>query len=60
MRIPVTRERIITAATELVDSHGPDALVLSRLADTLDVRQSALYKHVTGVDDVQHQLSLLA
>ncbi|MET4050292.1 MULTISPECIES: WHG domain-containing protein [unclassified Rhodococcus (in: high G+C Gram-positive bacteria)] len=60
MRIPVTRERIITAAAELVDSHGPDALVLSRLAETLDVRQSALYKHVNGVDDVQHQLSLLA
>lgn len=60
MRTPVTRERVISAAAELVDSKGPDALVLSQLADTLDVRQSALYKHVDGVDDVQHQLSLLA
>lgn len=60
MRIPVTRERVIAAAAELVDSKGADALVLSQLADTLDVRQSALYKHVDGVDDVQHQLSLLA
>ncbi|MDI9917158.1 TetR/AcrR family transcriptional regulator [Rhodococcus sp. IEGM 1379] len=60
MRIPVTRERIIATAAELVDSRGPDALVLSQLAETLDVRQSALYKHVDGVDDVQHRLSLLA
>ncbi|MFD9679864.1 TetR/AcrR family transcriptional regulator [Rhodococcus sp. NPDC059969] len=60
MRTPVTRERVIAAAADLVDSKGADALVLSQLAETLDVRQSALYKHVDGVDDVQHQLSLLA
>lgn len=60
MRTPVTRERIISAAAELVDSKGPDALILSQLAEKLDVRQSALYKHVDGVDDVRHQLSLLA
>ncbi|XGU22020.1 TetR/AcrR family transcriptional regulator [Rhodococcus sp. 3Y1] len=57
---PVTRERVIAAAADLVDSKGADALVLSQLAETLDVRQSALYKHVDGVDDVHHQLSLLA
>ena len=60
MRTPVTRERVIAAAADLVDSKGADALVLSQLAETLDVRQSALYKHVDGVDDVHHQLSLLA
>ena len=60
MRTPVTRERVIAAAADLVDSKGADALVLSQLAETLDVRQSALYKHVEGADNVHHQLSLLA
>ena len=42
MRTPVTRERVIAAAADLVDSKGADALVLSKLAVTLDVRQSGL------------------
>lgn len=59
-RDPVTRERVITAAAELVDRAGVDALKLTALAATLGVRQSALYNHVGGVGDVLRELSLHA
>lgn len=59
-RVQVTRERVITAAAELVDREGIDGLNLSKLAVALGVRQSALYNHVAGVDDVVRELSLRA
>lgn len=59
-RTPVTRERIVAAATELVDRAGVDELNLTKLAEALQVRQSALYNHVGGVADVLRELSLHA
>ena len=57
---PITRARVVSAAVELVDSAGVDALKLTTLAATLDVGQSALYNHVSGVGDVLRELSLHA
>ena len=57
---PVTRDRVVSAAVDLVDGAGVDALKLTTLASTLGVRQSALYNHVSGVGDVLRELSLHA
>ncbi|GIE33703.1 TetR family transcriptional regulator [Actinoplanes italicus] len=48
----LTRERIVTAAVELLDADGIDALTMRRLAQRLDVTSTALYWHVTTKDDV--------
>ena len=60
-----TRAReIVTAARELLDQHGTDALTMRRLAERLGVRAPSLYKHlpdkaalevaviVTGLEDL--------
>jgi AcrR family transcriptional regulator len=48
----LSRERIVTAAVELLDSDGIEALTMRRLAQRLDVTSTALYWHVSTKDDV--------
>lgn len=45
-REPLTRKRIVTAAVELLDLHGPDALSMRTLAEALHTRATSLYRHV--------------
>ena len=45
-RPPLTRERIVRAALELVDRSGLDALTMRRLGAALGVEAMSLYKHV--------------
>jgi AcrR family transcriptional regulator len=42
----VTRDRIVTAALDLLDEKGMDGVTVRALATRLDVRPSALYWHV--------------
>ncbi|MDM7854965.1 TetR/AcrR family transcriptional regulator C-terminal domain-containing protein [Cellulomonas alba] len=48
----LNRERVLTAAIELADEQGVDALSMRRLADRLGVVPMALYKHVAHKDEL--------
>ena len=58
VRRPLDAERVVAAAAALADAEGLDKLTLTRVADTLGVRQPALYRHVEGYDDLVRSLSL--
>jgi AcrR family transcriptional regulator len=45
-RRPLTRQRIVEAALELIDREGLDALSMRKLGATLGVEGMALYRHV--------------
>ncbi|MDR7280758.1 TetR/AcrR family transcriptional regulator [Catenuloplanes atrovinosus] len=49
---PLTRERIVAEAVDLLDLHGIDGLTMRRLAERLGVTSTALYWHVKTKDDV--------
>jgi TetR/AcrR family transcriptional regulator, tetracycline repressor protein len=51
-RPPLTRERIIDAALDLVDEQGFDALTMRRLGARLGVEAMSLYKHVPNKEAV--------
>ncbi|MCF4007750.1 TetR/AcrR family transcriptional regulator C-terminal domain-containing protein [Corynebacterium uropygiale] len=53
-RTPVlTQDRIARAALDLADAHGDDAITMHRLARELGVAPSALYNHVSGIEEVK-------
>lgn len=49
-RAPLTRERVVEAATGLADEHGLAALTMRALAERLGVRPMAVYHHVPHKD----------
>lgn len=49
---PLSRERIVAAAVELLDAHGADGLTMRRLADHLGSGVMSLYWHVNNKEDV--------
>jgi AcrR family transcriptional regulator len=49
---PLTRERIVNEAVNLLDQHGVNGLTMRRLAEGLDVTATALYWHVRTKEDV--------
>jgi AcrR family transcriptional regulator len=49
-RTPLSRDRILRAALELVDREGLDALTMRRLGAALGVEGMALYRHVGSKD----------
>ncbi len=49
-RTSLSRARILTAALDLVDLDGLEALTMRRLADQLKVDPMSLYNHVNGKD----------
>lgn len=53
----ITRERIVTAALELLDDEGIDALTVRALASRLDVRASALYWHIRNKQELLDEMS---
>ncbi|MEV4069974.1 TetR/AcrR family transcriptional regulator C-terminal domain-containing protein [Nonomuraea fuscirosea] len=53
----ITRERIITAALELLDDQGMDALTVRALASRLDVRAPALYWHVRNKQELLDEMA---
>ena len=48
----LTREDIVSAALELVDGAGLQALTARRLAERLEVKPASLYHHVGGMEDL--------
>lgn len=51
-RAPLTRDRIVAAALELVDADGLDALTMRRLGTRLGVEAMSLYKHVPNKEAI--------
>lgn len=49
---PLSRERIVATAAELLDAHGVDGLTMRRLADRLGSGVMSLYWHVDNKEDV--------
>ncbi len=60
VRQRLNRNTVIEMAVALADSEGIDAVTLQRIADDAGVKQPALYRHVSGIDDVLTQLALRA
>ena len=48
----LSRERIVTAAIELVEAEGLGALSMARLAERLGCGTMSLYRHVTNKDEL--------
>lgn len=53
----ITRERIVTAALELLDEKGMDALTVRALASRLHVRAPALYWHVRNKQELLDEMA---
>jgi TetR/AcrR family tetracycline transcriptional repressor len=51
-RDPLSRQRVLEAALELVDRDGLDELSMRKLAADLGVEAMSLYKHVDNKDDL--------
>jgi len=51
-RAPLTRERVLSAAIELADEGGIDALSMRRLGQELGVEAMSLYNHVANKNDL--------
>ena len=51
-RKPLSRERILAVALELVDEQGIDALSMRKLGQSLGYEAMSLYNHVANKDDL--------
>jgi AcrR family transcriptional regulator len=51
-RLPLSRERILQAALELVDEAGIESLTMRKLGQALGFEAMSLYQHVANKDDV--------
>jgi AcrR family transcriptional regulator len=51
-RRPLSRERILSKAIELVDEHGLEALSMRKLGAALGVEAMSLYNHIANKEDV--------
>ncbi|SDO99994.1 transcriptional regulator, TetR family [Klenkia soli] len=51
-REPLSRDRIVSAAVDYVDTHGLPALTMRRLGARLGVEAMALYRYVPSRDDL--------
>ncbi len=52
VRTPLDRRRVLAAAIEFIDEHGLEALTMRRMGAYLGVEGMALYRHVTGREDL--------
>lgn len=56
----LSRAVVIDRAAVIADAEGIDAVTLSRIAHDAGVKQPALYRHVTGIEELWMLLSLRA
>ncbi|MBO0769655.1 MAG: helix-turn-helix transcriptional regulator, partial [Solirubrobacterales bacterium] len=57
-RQPLTRARVLDAATELVERDGPGALSMRGLGRALGVEGMAIYHHFKGREDLTRALAV--
>ena len=58
-RAGLTTSAVVATALSLADEVGFHNLTMGLLATRLGVRSPSLYKHVDGLDDLQHRLATL-
>jgi AcrR family transcriptional regulator len=58
-RVGLDTRTVVEAAVELVNSEGPEALALNRLAAKLGVRTPSLYNHIGGLASLRLELARL-
>ena len=51
-RLPISRERIVREALELVDEHGIEGLTMRKLGQRLGFEAMSLYNHVANKHDL--------
>ncbi len=51
-RLPLSRQRALSAAIAVADAEGLDSLTMRRLAQALDVEAMSLYHHVANKHDI--------
>src|SRR5919201_2408301 len=51
-RLPLSRERVVEAALQLVDAEGPDALTMRRLGSVLGVEAMSIYEYTSGKQEL--------
>src|SRR4051794_29501477 len=51
-RIPLSRERVLSAAISLADEGGIESLSMRKLAQELGVEAMSLYNHVANKEDL--------
>lgn len=51
-RAPLSADRIVAVALELIDAEGLDQLSIRRLGDALGVQGMAVYRHVASKDEI--------
>jgi AcrR family transcriptional regulator len=59
-KIRLNRATVVDMAAVIADSEGIDAVTLSRIAVDAGVKQPALYRHVSGIEELWMLLSLRA
>jgi AcrR family transcriptional regulator len=59
-RAGLTAERLTTAAAELADAEGLEAVSVAALARRFGVRPASLYSHVAGTEALRVRVALLA
>jgi AcrR family transcriptional regulator len=52
------RESVLSAAEELVDEHGLDAVTMTMLAARLDAKVPSLYNHVQSLEELRGELQI--
>jgi AcrR family transcriptional regulator len=58
-RSNLTKQIVVQAAADLINSEGSEALSLGRLAKELGIRTPSLYNHVNGLPGLMRELSVL-
>ena len=59
-KIRLNRSVVVEMAAVIADSEGIEGVTLSRIAQDAGVKQPALYRHVTGIEELWTLLSLRA
>ncbi len=59
-RAGLTKVLVIEEAERMIDELGTARLTLTALAGRLGVKQPSLYKHIEGLDDLLHSVSVRA
>jgi AcrR family transcriptional regulator len=58
-RTNLTKQTVVQAAADLINTEGLEALSLGRLAKDLGVRTPSLYNHIDGLPGLMRELSIL-
>ena len=59
-RAGLTPDRVVEAASNLIDGHGLEGVTLASVAEHLGVRTPSLYSHVGGLEDLRRSVGLRA